>query len=46
MRLDCAIGTDVASVFAKYDNTAEHPSKHHQWSGHVVLGIVKQGWSE
>ena len=46
VRLDCAIITDVASVFAEYDKTAEHPSKHHQWLAHVVLGIVKQGRSK
>lgn len=46
MRLDCAISIDVASVFGGHDNTAEHPSKHHQWSAHVVLDIVKQGQSE
>lgn len=44
--LDCAISTNVASVFAEYDDTAEHPSKHHQWSARVVLGIVKQGRSK
>lgn len=26
----------------EYDNTAEHPRKHHQWLAHVVLVIVKQ----
>lgn len=44
--LDCAVSTNVASVFAEYDDTAERPSKHHQWSACVVLGIVKRGRSE